>query len=225
MTAMPPAVTEASVVFGSGFVWDIELLRGERIGETPVLALRDAFRAVGHSHAGQTAVSGVQREFARLGELLMRMKPEFVAANGCTLPLSPLGVSSAALAQLHLSAWPALQAELEGRGVLAEGPAQAGIERREVGPSGREQAPLLRCRLFFDAALVGPTDAFMWTKKPAQTAVELGVASAAGVTVAGIDYAASNGQAIRSWSAVVARPEDALDAGGQLASIPLSGPD
>jgi hypothetical protein len=122
MAEDPPGSTTAKVSFESGFLWRIEAPRGAALDQAQLLALRDALREVGRLHAARMEHPPLTLSFAHTADILARRVRDLARTSACTLPLAPLAVPSGAMGYLHLSAWPALRAALDQRGIAAEGP-------------------------------------------------------------------------------------------------------
>jgi hypothetical protein len=146
-----PHSTISAILFNSGFVWRIEV-QGDRSFDLDLLrSLRDALREVSRLHAARMEHPPLVLSFAELADMLGRLWPGLVQLSACTLPLRPLTLPSGATGCLHLSAWPALRAALEQRGIAADGPDLGASEEKvtlnATAPRGTTYTPPTLVRL------------------------------------------------------------------------------
>jgi hypothetical protein len=202
---------ESGRVF-SGFRWVLEVPAGQQFDEPLVLALKDTFATVAEPHARAMELPFLAVQFSLTAQMMTRLKGDLLRSYQLTFPVEPLGVPSGRLGYAHLAAWPALRAALARRGVVADGPLVAAAP----GPSdSRSRLPRLRAHLYFEPSDVGVARPISWGDHPPPTAVELGRAGPTGVTMAGIDYARSQGRTIRAWWATLPDARQACEAGGR----------
>ncbi|MBV9354780.1 MAG: hypothetical protein JO023_04570, partial [Chloroflexi bacterium] len=210
--------TGAHVTFNSGLFCAIETTNGEPFYDAQVRALASTFRVVGPPHARLMDQPLLALAFAQIADFFGRTWPYLLRTNGCMFPLPPLALPSGALGYVYLRAWPALLVELEHRGISATGPVlDATATAANPRSRHRNDAPLLRCRLMFDPTRVGPSDGQMWVERPGPGMLALGRPTSTGISMAGIDYAASEGSMVAAWSASLADPAMARSLGGQPA--------
>jgi hypothetical protein len=158
--------TGAHVTFHSGFFWAIETASGEPFNDAQVSALASAFRLVGPPHARVMDQPLLALAFAQIADFFRRTWPDLLRTNGCLFPLPPLALPSGALGYAYLAAWPALLAELERHGVWATGPVLDARAAPATPRSRRGGSAVLRCRLLFDPARVGPSSGHTWLERP-----------------------------------------------------------
>ena len=207
--------TEKAPGARSGFRWEIEATTERGFDESVVRAIRDAFHAVGVSQANRMRLPHLAVQFDMIADGVVRLGSRLRSAGRLDLHLEPLAVPSGRLAYAHLSAWPALQDEFALRGVLADGPSLEGNGAAPRSTSRNRARPsLLHWRLLFDPSEVGPGAPEGPDERP-PTAIEIGRSAPGGVRMAGIDYLASQGPTVHAWSAVMADPTQACEAGGR----------